>query len=49
MMKKYLNSILDMNLPKPHIGEVFEFKDLLRAVRKFQSGQTTGKIIVKVD
>ncbi len=49
MMKKYLNNILDMNLPKPHIGEVFEFKDLLRAVRKFQSGQTTGKIIVKVD
>jgi len=49
MMKKYLNNILEMNLAKPIIGEVFDFKELLSAVRKFQSGQTVGKVIVKVD
>ncbi|MBK7632771.1 MAG: zinc-binding dehydrogenase [Ignavibacteriales bacterium] len=49
MMKKYLNNILKMELPKPLIGEVYNFKDLLRAVKKFQSGQTIGKVVVKVD
>jgi NADPH:quinone reductase-like Zn-dependent oxidoreductase len=49
MMKKYLNNILEMNLTKPIIGTVFDFKELLSAVRKFQSGQTVGKVIVKVD
>jgi len=49
LMKKYLTNILEMNLPKPMIGEVFEFKDLLSAVKKFQTGQTVGKIIVVID
>lgn len=49
MMKKYLNIILEMNLPKPFIGEVYDFKDLLTAVKKFQSGQTVGKVVVKVE
>ncbi len=38
-----------MNLPKPMIGEVFEFKDLLSAVKKFQTGQTVGKVVVLID
>jgi alcohol dehydrogenase len=49
LMKKYLSNILEMNLPKPMIGEVFEFKDLLSAVKKFQTGQTVGKVIVLID
>lgn len=49
MMKKYLNNILEMNLPKPIIGEVYSFDDLMNAVTKFQSGQTIGKVIVRVD
>jgi len=49
LLKTYLNNILEMNLPKPLIGEVFEFQDLLLAVKKFQSGQTMGKVIVKID
>ena len=48
LMKKYLSNTLKMNLPKPFIGEVYEFKDLLIAVKKFQSGQTVGKIVIKV-
>ncbi|MBE0550931.1 MAG: zinc-binding dehydrogenase [Ignavibacterium sp.] len=49
LMKKYLSNILEMNLPKPLIGEVFEFKDLLNAVKKFQTGQTVGKVVVLID
>jgi len=49
LLKTYLNNILEMNLSKPFIGEVFDFKDLLLAVKKFQSGQTVGKVIVKID
>lgn len=49
LMKKYLIKIFEMNLPKPLIGEVFDFKELLSAVKKFQTGQTVGKVIIKVD
>lgn len=49
LMNKYLNNILEMNLPKPMIGEVFDFKDLLSAVKKFQTGQTVGKVVVLID
>jgi alcohol dehydrogenase len=48
-MKKYLNNILEMNLPKPLIGEVYEFKDLLSAIKKFQSGKTVGKVVIKIE
>ena len=48
LMKKYLNNILDMNLPKSMIGEMSDFKDLLIAVKKFQSGQTVGKVVVRI-
>ena len=47
-MKKYLKNILEMNLPKPMIGEMSDFKDLLIAVKKFQSGQTVGKVVVRI-
>jgi alcohol dehydrogenase len=49
LMKKYLSNILEMNLPKPMIGEVFEFKELLRAVNRFQTGQTVGKVVVLIE
>ena len=48
LMKKYLSNILEMNLPKPLIGEVYEFKDLLIAIKKFQTGQTVGKVVVRI-
>lgn len=48
LMKKYLNNILEMNLPKPLVGEVYNFNDLLKAIRKFQSGKTIGKVIVNI-
>ena len=48
LMKKYLSDLLNMDLPKPLIGEQFSFEELIDAVRKFQSGQTVGKVVVKL-
>lgn len=48
LMKKYLGEILNMNLPKPLIGEQFSFDKLIEGIRKFQSGQTVGKVVIKV-
>lgn len=48
LMKKYLNNILEMNLPRPLIGEVYEFKELISAVKKFQTGQTVGKVVITI-
>ncbi len=49
LMQNILKDILKMNLPKPLIGEVYQFTDLLAAVRKFQSGETVGKVIIIID
>lgn len=48
-MKKLLNEIIELNLDKPYIGEVFEFNQLPEAIRKFQSGNTFGKVVIKVN
>ena len=48
-LKKLLNELIELNLDKPYIGEVFEFNQLPEAIRKFQSGNTFGKVVVKVN
>lgn len=49
LMKKYLNNILEMDLPKLLIGEVYNFSDLLSAIKKFQTGGTMGKVVVRIE
>ena len=41
-----IKEILNMNLKKPHIGKIFSFKNLMEALRYFQSGRSIGKVIV---
>lgn len=48
-LRKLLNELIELNLDKPYIGEVFEFNQLPEAIRKFQSGNTFGKVVVKVN
>jgi len=48
-LKKLLNELIELNLDKPYIGEVFEFNQLPEAIRKFQSGNTFGKVVIKVN
>lgn len=33
---------------KPHIGKVFEFKDSYDALKYLQSGQSTGKVVIRI-
>ena len=47
-LKNMLIEIFKMNLPKPHIDKVFQFDKLIDALKYFQSGNTIGKVIVKV-
>jgi NADPH:quinone reductase-like Zn-dependent oxidoreductase len=47
-MKRLIKIILDMNLRKPHVGNIFTFDKLPDALRLFQSGNTIGKVVVKV-
>jgi len=48
LMDKLLKEIDALNLPKPYVGHAFKFQELPDAIRLFQSGETTGKVIVEV-
>lgn len=48
-LKKMLDEIQSMHLGKPYIGKVFPFEKLREAVRVFQTGGTTGKVVVEVE
>jgi alcohol dehydrogenase len=39
--------VLKMNLKRPYIGEVFSFKNLIEALRYFQTGKSIGKVVIK--
>ena len=43
-----LQALSDLQLPAPLVGETYPFDALADAVRKLQSGQTMGKVVVQV-
>lgn len=45
---KLLGEIEALHLGKPYVGQIFPFEKLKEAIRTFQSGGTTGKVVVKV-
>ena len=45
-LKVMIKNILEMNLKKPHIGKVYSFRNLMEALRYFQSGRSIGKVVV---
>lgn len=47
-LKSLLNELIKLNLKKPKIGVIYSFDDLPMAIRKFQSGNTVGKVVVKI-
>ena len=47
-LRKLLDEVIELNLPKPLINHTFSFKELPKAVRTLKSGQTTGKVVVNV-
>ncbi len=49
LFKKMIDELESLKLNKPSIGHVFTFDKLPEAVKTFQSGKTTGKVVVKID
>jgi alcohol dehydrogenase len=49
LLKGMLDEIVKLRLKKPYVGEVFRFDQMLQAIRRFQSGETTGKVVVKIE
>ncbi len=45
-MHTILNALTHFDLGKPHIGQEFEMNELTSALRLFQSGRTTGKVVL---
>jgi NADPH:quinone reductase-like Zn-dependent oxidoreductase len=45
---KLLGEIEALHLSKPYVGNVFPFEKLKEAIKVFQAGGTTGKVVVKV-
>jgi NADPH:quinone reductase-like Zn-dependent oxidoreductase len=44
-----LRDLTNLNLPPPPVGETFAFEDAPNALRRFQSGETTGKVVLVVN
>ena len=48
LLHEILGELDKMDLGKPHVGHQFTFEKLKEAVRLFQTGNTTGKVVVAV-
>ena len=48
LMQSLIAELKDLDIGKPHVGHVFEFLNLKEAIKLFQTGQTIGKVVVKV-
>lgn len=48
LMHSILGDIEKMQLGRPIIGQAFPFEDLQAAIKKFQQGNTTGKLVISV-
>ncbi|PIB35824.1 hypothetical protein BFP72_10690 [Reichenbachiella sp. 5M10] len=48
IMDELLLEMSKLDLGKPFVGQVFAFNELHEAIKLFQSGQSTGKVVVRV-
>jgi NADPH:quinone reductase-like Zn-dependent oxidoreductase len=48
MMREILSELLSLQLKPQHIGHVFPFEEIHKAIHLFQSGKTVGKVVVLV-
>jgi alcohol dehydrogenase len=48
-LRKLLNEVINLNLPRPIINHTYSFKNLPDAVRALKSGKTTGKVVVNIE
>lgn len=48
LMHQILREMEQLNLRAPYIGHAFDFEDLHKALKLFQSGVTSGKVIIRL-
>jgi NADPH:quinone reductase-like Zn-dependent oxidoreductase len=48
LMREVVKELEAFNLPAPLVGHKFDFQDLPKAIKLFQAGKTTGKVVVNV-
>ena len=48
-LKRLLNEIIKLDLPKPLIGQSNTFEQLPEALMYFKSGKTMGKVVISVE
>ncbi|MEM6320656.1 MAG: zinc-binding dehydrogenase [Bacteroidota bacterium] len=46
LMHQLIAELKDLDIGKPHVGHVFDFANLVEAVKLFQTGKTIGKVVV---
>ncbi len=49
LMREMLQGLMDLKIGAQHVGHVFEWEQMHEAIRQFQLGRTTGKVVVKTD
>jgi alcohol dehydrogenase len=47
-LRMVLDGLSKLDLGKPLVGHVFEFQELKKGIQLFQTGKTTGKVVVTV-
>jgi alcohol dehydrogenase len=48
LMHRILGELRELDIGTPHVGHTYPFTELKNAIQKFQSGETTGKVVVQV-
>ena len=48
LLAPLLEELYALKLAPPHVGHVFAFEEAPEAIRLFQSGRTTGKVVLKL-
>lgn len=48
LMREILSEMNELKLPPPLVGHKYNFEELSRALKHFQSGQTVGKVVITV-
>jgi alcohol dehydrogenase len=48
MMHGMINGLQALQLKPQHIGQVYSFQEMHHAIHLFQSGETVGKVVVKL-
>ena len=49
LLKGMLTKVEELHLAKPYIGKVFDYEEMHKAIKTFQSGKTMGKVVVKTN